>query len=265
MLLEKDNYCLSEQNENVIIAVYSSIGNRDEQQDCAGYSLGKNSAIVVLCDGMGGHAAGKIASNKAVSGMLDMGDISMLGSNVHDELCKAAKELDNAVHLISDEDGNWLKAGTTFITTVIMGLKMYWVSVGDSRIYLHRGDRLIQLNQDHTYQNALDNMLRQNSISQEEYDKEIEKGEALISFLGIGDLSIIDGNNDSMYLESGDKILIMSDGLYKIIPDNEVCSIISNFSNLEDALRTLDLKVKAKAKKENIVRDNMTLALIKVK
>lgn len=265
MLLEKDNYCVLEENKNIILSVYSSIGDREEQQDRAGYSLGTNSGLVVLCDGMGGHAAGKLASNTAVTEMLSMNSISAIGNNTHDDLCNAARILDEKVHSISDVDGNWAQAGSTLVTAIVSDSILFWITVGDSRIYLHRDNKLLQLNKDHTYASALDEMLRQNSITKSEYDVEMGKAEALISFLGIGDLSIIDGNKDPIYLNSGDKILIMSDGLYKIIPDDEICSIIDNFSNVSDALRTLDLKAKSRAKQEGLVRDNMTLALISVK
>lgn len=265
MILEKDSYCITEENRTIKLAVYSSIGDREEQQDRAGYSLGAESGQVVLCDGMGGHAAGRMASMIAVSEFLSSRNISTMGANIYDALAETAKYIDKKVHSISDEKGNWLQAGTTFIAVVVSDNKVHWASVGDSRIYLHKDNKLYQLNEEHTYEHALDEMLKYQSITKEEYDSEIVYGDALISFLGIGDLSIIDGIKDPMYLESGDKILIMSDGLYKIIPDNEICSILNNFADLSDALSTLDLKVKAKAKRENIQRDNMTLALIKMK
>lgn len=264
MVLEKDCYCIVEENENMYLSIYSSIGDREEQQDRAGYSLDSESGVVVLCDGMGGHAAGRQASLLAVSELL-CSNISIINGSAYDSLVEVAKSIDKKVHNISDKQGNWLQAGTTLITVVVSNNRAYWISVGDSRLYLHRDNKLFQLNEEHTYKHALDEMLRYKSISQEEYDREVSNGEALISFLGIGDLSIVDGNKDQLHLETGDQILMMSDGLYKIIPDNEICSILNNFADLSDALSTLDLKVKARAKRENIQRDNMTLALIKMK
>ena len=62
-----------------------------------------------------------------------------------------------------------------------------------------------------------------------------------------------------------DKILLMSDGLYKLVSNNEIMRILSNFTNIEDALKALELKAQKASKNFKISRDNMTVALIKIK
>ena len=57
----------------------------------------------------------------------------------------------------------------------------------------------------------------------------------------------------------------MSDGLYKLVSDEEIGSVLSNFGNIEDALKALELKAQKAARSSNIKRDNMTSALIKIK
>lgn len=265
MIIEKDNFCIFEEREGFSIAIFSSIGDREEQQDCAGYSLGYESGMVVLCDGMGGHQDGKTASKLAVKTMLEEGDKGSLGANSHEVLCHAAKVADKAVHGISDENGVWKKAGSTLTAVIINSKSMYWLSVGDSRIYLSRNGVISQLNTDHIYSKVLDERLRRSEITMEKYSDEISDGDALISFLGLGELELIDGNSDPIYLQPDDKILMMSDGLYKIMQDKDIASVIDNFTNTADALRALEYKVRTIAKHDFLSRDNMTLALIKVK
>ena len=66
MLINKDTYNVYESNEMFALSVFSVRGDRDEQQDSAGYCLYPFEVMVTVCDGMGGHSSGKKASSKAV-------------------------------------------------------------------------------------------------------------------------------------------------------------------------------------------------------
>ena len=57
----------------------------------------------------------------------------------------------------------------------------------------------------------------------------------------------------------------MSDGLYKLISDQEIARLIDNFSNIEDTLKAFEMKAERIASQKKIIRDNMTVALIKIK
>ena len=59
----KDNQLINDENAVINVSIMSVIGDRDEQQDCFGYLLKVNEGIVVVCDGMGGHEGGQIASS----------------------------------------------------------------------------------------------------------------------------------------------------------------------------------------------------------
>lgn len=259
----KDNYIIADENTNCSIVIYSVIGDRDEQQDSAGYEFRADKAIAVVCDGMGGFNGGRLASSSSVERMLKWFSETQHFNDISQDLVDEAKKLDAHVRALTNESGEWLKAGSTLAAMFIEKDKIAWIAVGDSRIYSAQEDKFCQITSDHIYSKKLKSQLESGIIKQEEYNKKMSHGEALISFLGIGGLTIIDCNQVNTV--SGDRFLIMSDGLYKLVPDNEVFEILSNFANVSDALRALDSKAKHYAKSKRIKRDNMTLALITVK
>ena len=102
-------------------------------------------------------------------------------------------------------------------------------------------------------------------LDEAEFEKENVRGDALISFLGIGDLSLIDYSETPLDVIKDDKIIIMSDGLYKSVSDEEIARILDNFNNIEEAVKALEMKSRKNAKNSGASRDNTTIALIKIK
>lgn len=261
----KDNTFLTDENTIFSFSIVSVIGNREEQQDCFGYSLHADEGIIAICDGMGGHAGGQRASNTAISRILDGYDSEYPVQNPEEFLRRKINEIDTEIKGFLTEDGTALNAGTTIVCVLINGSHLYWISVGDSRLYLFRAGELVQVTQDHIYQVVLEGKLQSGEISPTEYAREEEKGEALISFLGIGDVQLIDNNTVPFRLRSGDKLLLASDGLYKIVPEDEIQMLLSNFNNISEALQALNMKAGKIAEKQKIKRDNLTASLIQIK
>ena len=264
-----DNYqdfqIVNDGNSVFDLSVLSAVGDRSEQQDSFGYNLRCDEGVVVVCDGMGGREAGSVASSAAVKTVLDAYEGNFSDASVTELLIDCAKETDQKICNLCDKNGEPLKAGTTMVAVVIKDNSLYWCSVGDSRAYLSRKGEFVQFTQDQNYKTVLDEKLRAKLITEDEYAVEINRGEALISFLGIGNLSLIDYNKLPLQLEKDDKIIIMTDGLYKVLDDDEIARVADNFGNLEDALDALEIKTQKQSEKKNISRDNMTVALIKIR
>ena len=111
----------------------------------------------------------------------------------------------------------------------------------------------------------LHEQLRSGIIDEERFNTEIVHSEALISYLGIGNLSLIDYNLNPLPLESDDKIILMSDGLFKLVTDEEIKRVLKNFKNNAEALQALNAKAERSSRVKKSVRDNMTAAIISVK
>ncbi len=261
----KDNYAGSDENALFRLSMLSVLGDREEQQDSLGCDLKLDEGLVVICDGMGGHEGGKIASTVAVDQLLKIYSSDYPCQNIHQMLAEAARQIDSRISSLTHPDGIKMQSGSTIIAVHIRKDELHWLSVGDSRIYLFRNGELVRATQDHVYRRLLDEQLDSGKITKKIYDAEMSRGEALVSFLGINGLPQIDSNETPLTLHRDDLILLMTDGLYKLLSDEEIGRILGNFVNIDDALKALEAKAQKTAKKTKACRDNMTLALLKIK
>lgn len=265
MIYHGEQQTIKDENAVLQLSAISVIGDRAEQQDSFGFALRQNEGLIVVCDGMGGHKGGRIASEITAQNFLTRYEESHLLTGQTDMMIAAAKASDKMISRLADEQGEPLNAGSTLVSVIVNQKSLMWCSVGDSRAYLLRGSEMVQLTQDHNYQTVLIEKKKAGLIDKEEFDRESIRGEALISFLGIGNLALIDYSKNPLKLKNDDKILIMSDGLYKLVSDSEIASILDNFKNIEEAVHALELKAQRNAKTKKESRDNMTVVLIKIK
>lgn len=260
----KENEFASAENKSLVLAIGTDLGDRKEQQDCFGFIENDEESLIVVCDGMGGLDDGKLASTIAVKTMLSNYEQRTPIDNVTDFLLNITKEANKNVYEIQ-ADNNEIYAGSTIVSVIVKNRNLYWASVGDSRAYLYRNGAYIQFTEDHNYKTILETQKKSGEISENEFNKEIDKGEALICHLGLSKLDLIDFNDTPVMLEPEDIIIIMSDGLYKVLTDSEIFTIISNFGNVFDAVNALQIKAKSIAKNRGLLRDNTTIAIIKIK
>ena len=265
MLYYSDQQLVKDENSAFQMAALSVVGDREDQQDSFGYALKQDEGLIVVCDGLGGHEGGKTASEMAVQTFLTRYSEEYIIAQQTEMLIETAKKTDAMISRLKNDQGDLLKAGSTLVSILINRKKMMWCSVGDSRAYLVREGEMVQLTQDHNYHTVLVEKLNAGLLNKAEFEKENARGEALISFLGIGNLALIDYSEIPLEIKKDDKIIIMSDGLYKIVSDSEIARILDNFNNIGEAVQALEMKAKKNAKNNDESRDNMTVVLIKIK
>lgn len=265
MLYNGNGQTVKDENCAFQIAALSLIGDREDQQDSLGYVLRQDEGIIVVADGMGGCEGGKTASELAVKTFLSQYDENHSSVNQTEMMIATAKKTDELIAGLKNENGGLLKAGSTVVSIIINRRKLMWCSVGDSRAYLIRDNEMVQLTQDQNYHTVLIEKMNAGLLDENEFRTEDVRGEALISFLGIGNLALIDYSGTPLELKKDDKIIIMSDGLYKIVNDAEIARIVDNFSNIGEAVQALEMKAKKNVKNSDTSRDNMTVALVKIK
>ena len=171
---------------------------------------GQASSLMIVADGMGGHAAGNIAGNMAVQNCSKHITANYPADNIsqvlHDAILKANHSIAETIKETPALDG----MGCTLVGVLLEGNKLWWASVGDSNLYLLRNRELNKINADHSYGGFLDSMATAGT------PVEPEPGlsrNMLMSALTGGDISDIDCPSSPMQVQAGDKILICSDGI----------------------------------------------------
>jgi formylglycine-generating enzyme required for sulfatase activity len=240
-------------------------GARDYQEDAFLISFldddaggdGKSAALVIMADGMGGHAAGNIASNLVVS-TFNKTFTGAFGRDSPPELlrvalAKANSGLSESIRETPALDG----MGCTMVTAVLTKGKVYWVSVGDSHLYLIRDRELIKQNEDHSYGGYLDRMKGQG------VDVEAEAGlsrNMLMSAMTGDEIAEVDCPDEGLQLLPGDRLLVCSDGLDTLSPG--VIIQTSAWSPTAKECVAALLKAVEDAKKPR--QDNTTVVVIDV-
>lgn len=243
------------------IEARSDIGGRSEQQDFAYVGMDEHGAFAVLCDGMGGTADGGSASRIAASVMC---------GEYADYCCRREQEsvtsfLYHAMVTADDVVSRRLKhrpSGTTMVAACLNDYRLHWISAGDSRLYILRSGELVQATRDHNYFLRLREMLESGKISDEIFDRESRRGEALISYVGMGGITLFDLSQQELMTRPGDMLLLATDGLFRVLNHEDIRSTLLTDSDImEKADRLMEL-VGLRAEKS--VQDNTTFILLEV-
>lgn len=239
------------------------IGSRKEQQDDFGFSdldnvtfVNHGGVLAVIADGMGGLARGREASLIAKQAMLQEYDRKSEKKTIPQALIRALSVANAAVVEMARLSGLEGHTGSTLTAAVIKDDELYWVSVGDSRIYLYRRGEMTQLTTDHDYARQLAQEAALGNISPEEAATHPQR-QALTSYLGLQFLSEIDRNEEPVILEAGDRILLCSDGLYKTIPEAEMVKVLDR-----DPQHGAEGLIEATLARGKTNQDNVTVAIL---
>lgn len=227
----------------VRVGYHQHAGARDTQEDSLGVSdflnfkfISHGGVLGVLADGMGGYAEGKLASETAVRSFVETYSEKQPEEAVRDALMRALFAANDAIHNLPAASDPDRKVGTTLVAAVIHESKLHWISVGDSRAYLVRGESLIQLTTDHTYKTELNRQVQKNQLPAEEAENHPDR-DVLTSYVGRDDLSDIDCNLKPMPLELHDLIILCSDGLYRALsPENMMDEISGHPQHIAEKL-----------------------------
>lgn len=198
------------------------IGSRESQQDAFGFSnpfdggfVGHAGLLAVLADGMGGMQSGEAAGRAAITAFLAAYKGKTPAESIPDALLRSCDAANQAVCEVGEESGSTLAAA------VLHGHELYWISVGDSAVYLQRDGELTLLTTSHVYARELDARVAEGSIAESAARNDPQR-EALTSYLGMPDLTSIDRSLRPMTVEASDHVLIASDGLFKTLDASEI-------------------------------------------
>ena len=218
------------------ISILTDVGQRrTNNQDYANqYKNKAGKSMVLLADGMGGHRAGNIASEMAVT---DLGaawvatEISTI-NEVREWFAEYLEKENQQIHRIG-QDEEHKGMGTTLEALAIIDDQVLFAHVGDSRIGLVRNGEYHQLTSDHSLVNAL---LKAGQITEEEAAHHPQRN---IITQSIGQKDELQPDFGMVTVEAGDFIVINSDGLTNMISGDEIRDIVVSDLSVEEKAKTL--------------------------
>lgn len=211
-------------------------GPRPYNQDRLAYSYSKDSLLLVLADGMGGHRHGEVAAQLAIKTLTDA--FQRLAKPL---LNSPAKFLTDHIQQVHDMIENVTQTEnlvesprTTIVVAVIQRGYLYCAHVGDSRLYHFRGDHLLYRTEDHSIVQSLYNkgMISREEMATHPYRNKIYNcvgGETPPQI----DLS------DRIELVEGDTILLCTDGLWGALSDTEIKNVLNKNLDVTEATKLL--------------------------
>ena len=218
------------------ISILTDVGQRrTNNQDYANqYKNKAGKSMVFLADGMGGHRAGNIASEMAVT---DLGaawvatEISTI-NEVREWFAEYLEKENQQIHRIG-QDEEHKGMGTTLEAVAVIDNQVLFAHVGDSRIGLVRNGEYHQLTSDHSLVNAL---LKAGQITEEEAAHHPQRN---IITQSIGQKDELQPDFGMVTVEAGDFIVINSDGLTNMISGDEIRDIVVSDLSVEEKAKTL--------------------------
>lgn len=207
--------------------------------------------LLIVADGMGGHKAGEVASENAVMSVVESVKNSKMKDivSIIEEAISCANE---DLMKLSKSDTKYEGMGTTMVLATIVDEAMYVANIGDSRLYLIN-DEIHQITRDHSYVEEM--------VSIGELDKESARTHEKKNIItrAIGVVKGTEADFFEVQLNSGDMILMCSDGLTNMVDDEKIKHIIKGKEEIEDVVHTL-----IDTANDNGGKDNIAVLLAKV-
>ncbi len=206
--------------------------------------------LAVVADGMGGHAAGEVASKLAVETVAE--SYYAREESVEESLYFALSKANRVIWQTANRHSKHKGMGTTCTAVVIRDRHIHLAHVGDSRAYLYKNGQLFQISTDHTYVQSL---VSQGVITLEEAEKHPERN-ILTRAMGTNQKLEIDVLSVAQPFEDGDRLLLCSDGLYDYLSNDEIMKFLV-ISQLNEAAQEM-----IETAKQRGGHDNITLLLV---
>ncbi|NOQ34466.1 MAG: SpoIIE family protein phosphatase [Methylococcaceae bacterium] len=249
----------------ILCASKQLLGQREKQEDYVQYltpsskNLGENQALLLLADGMGGYAGGEKASHLVVEKFADI--YQQQRGTIVEILKQGLDEANDALAAAVLAEPEYKGMGCTLIAVHIKGMQLHWLSVGDSPFWLYRDHKLMRLNQDHSMAAVYKRMVEMEQMSEEDAQNEPMRN-SLRSVVKGEEIAIVDAPDSHFALQSGDILLLASDGLETLSPAQITTVLKRHHGNNMETLAE-DLLTAVGAEKSPI-QDNVSVITYKV-
>jgi protein phosphatase len=230
---------------------------RTNNEDNFGYDI--RHGIFVVCDGMGGQAAGELASKIAVDTVLNHfcrdpheSQVQVVGRGFG-EVSERANKLANgiqlanqAIHEAAAQNSDRSGMGSTIVAVYVQGSQFSIANVGDSRIYLVRGEAIQQLTSDHS---LVMEQVRRGIITVEQAQRSRMQN---VILRALGSEESVEPDLADHEFAAGDMLLLCSDGLSRYVKEDAMVEAINSAASLEKACDELIASAKTGGSDDNI-------------
>ncbi len=245
-----------------------SQGARDYQEDAitADFPVGAEAGFVVLADGMGGHAAGDVASKIVLTEVYS--ELKFHFANVASfeerapEILRGVADLANETlrhHARTHPETDGM--GATLVVPALVENRLWWISIGDSPLFLFRNGKLSQLNEDHSMAPQIDLMVQAGLLDAESASNHPDRN-CLVSVLMGAKVARIDCPTKPFELKAGDIVVCSSDGL-QYLSNAQIEKVLARYRKVrstEIAERLLEELMRL----DDPDQDNISFTVIKV-
>ncbi|GHO43126.1 Stp1/IreP family PP2C-type Ser/Thr phosphatase [Ktedonospora formicarum] len=213
--------------------------------------MAKKGALFIVADGMGGHAAGEVASEIAVD-TISKEYYQNGREDVTESLVYSIKRANTLIHQRAAESVMRSGMGTTCVAAVLCGGTAYVANVGDSRAYLMHKGQVKQVSQDHSW---VEEQVRAGLLTGDQARSHAQRN---VITRSLGTNAEVEIDIFSEPLEEGDSLLLCSDGLSGQVEDDELRSIVDQYQPRESVYHLVERA------NENGGPDNITAIVIRV-
>jgi PPM family protein phosphatase len=211
-----------------------SQGARDYQEDAitADFPVGAEAGFVVLADGMGGHAAGDVASKIVLTEVYSelkfhFADVEAFERQAPEILRNVAEFANQTLqdHTTSHPETEGM--GATLVVPALVENRLWWISIGDSPLFLFRNGKLSQLNEDHSMAPQIDFMVQAGLLDAQIAANHPDRN-CLVSVLMGAKISKIDCPAQPVTLQAGDIVICSSDGL-QFLTNAQIVKVLARY------------------------------------
>lgn len=235
---------------------YSNQGERPVNEDCVGVYEQNGSVAFALCDGLGGHGCGEVASATAVEAMLNTAATNFEKEDLLDLCLESAND---AVLKKQDEKPTLKDMKTTATLLILRDGCASWGHIGDSRIYYFKKKKFVKRSLDHSIPQML---VSTGEIKEKDIRHHEDRNRLLRCIPWITDNKKYEIDVTNSPVESGDCFLMMSDGFWDWVDEKNMKKAIKKTKSAEELVNYLiDIAFKY-GKGQNM--DNLSLIAIKI-
>jgi len=223
---------------------------RTDNQDVYYFSCDDDMALCVVCDGIGGARAGKVASKVACDTAVDeikrRRKAGQKASLSEKSIAEAVEIANRVVYHMSTTNESYYGMGTTMVGALISGGETLVFNIGDSRAYLLSGSKLSRITRDHS---AVEHMVEKGDITAEEARSHPDKN--LIT-RALGTDEVVECDFYPLKAKKGEWLLFCSDGLNDMLDDNEMENIMTRDADMSGCCKRLIDAANARGGLDNI-------------